>query len=50
MNDNIEYDINGDDFEYCQGLSRHSEDYYGLDNSTRAWEQAMEAYYLDDEM
>ena len=31
MNDNIEYGINGDNFEYCQGLSRHSEEYYGRD-------------------
>lgn len=46
MNNEIEYDINGnDDFEYAQGLCRHSEEYYGLDNSTRAYEAAMDDAY-----
>ena len=47
MNDyDIEYDINGDNFEYAQELCRHSENFYGLDNSTAAHEaRAYEAYW-----
>ena len=45
MNDyDIEYDINGDNFEYAQELCRHSENYYGQDNTTRAYEEAVDAH------
>ena len=50
MNDyDVEYDITGDSYEYAQELCRHSENYYGLDNTTRAYEEAMEAAFeMDD--
>ena len=50
MNDyDIEYDINGDNFEYAQELCRHSENFYGQDNSTAAYEaRAYEAFEMDD--
>ena len=46
--DNFEYDINGNDnFEYAQGLCRHSEDYYGLDLSSDAAAEAAEQEWLE---
>ena len=48
MNDDIQYDISGnDDFEYAQGLCSQSEDYYGLDLSSDAIALAQEAEYYD---